>query len=1420
MSINRLSGLRVTLGLAVLALASSFSHAQALTLVQSGTRYAGSGAPGFNGDSGPAATVNLTEPSYIVFDSTGNQYISDTQNNCVRRVDPSGNITTIAGLAVSSQGDTCDSLTNPTPNAAQGLYHPTGLAIDSTNRLYIADSMHHCVRALPSGATGVASLVTIAGTCGTSSTASVTPSPNGLAIDVSNNLYVSLQDTTNTIYQVIKHAPGASSVDVCYLAGNPSPNVSLACPGMTNGVILSNPSGLAIDANNNLFIADTGNNCVREVANLAIQKTAVGRCLNDNSGTSTTALHNPYGLTLSPTQSLFIAQSSPDNVVSYAPATNTLTLIAGLPNGTSGPYDFTQDGASAASTPLNTPRGIAFNSFDNFGNLYIADSGNNIVRKLSNNIIFSTTHVSSPSAVLHLIFSINQSVILAVTAGPDISITNNTCTGSLTPAPPGSPATTCQVFVHFIPTRPGLRSSFIRLTDSISNTTITQGLQTTATGPLSVFTPGTVATIANGLSTPTAITVDTAGNLYVVVHGATSGTASIQAIPAGGGPALTLIPQGSGLISPSAIATDAAGNWFVADATQGTIARFSDDGAVNLNYITGLDTPTALAIDAFGNLYIAQSGNTHNVIEAYAAGPSRIIAGNGSDIAADKVPANTASFVSPSALAIDRNGILYIADRGGHLVYAVDHANYIHAIAGNGTASITLPGHATGTALLSPSSLAVDPTGNIYIADSVANRVYIVYASVTGTSDNIAPILGTGIPGNTGDGSNASLAQISAPISLALDGSGDLFIVDSGNSSIREIVYPSPTLNLDTTTVGNTSHAQLTTLANLGTDALVLTTPISISDPHFTLDSSTTTCGTTLAPSSSCIFGFTFTPTASGPLTATATLVSNSYNTPQPIQLKATGKLLDVLHYTAAPVVEVYGQPFSEILTLNITGPAPTGTVTFTNGTQTLCTYTGTLTSTTTCNVPASSLPVGNYPITFTYSGDINYSSASGATTLSITPARLTVTVDNVIRTYGTSNPDFTSTITGALNGDIFTNTYFTAATVTAPTGNYLINDVVSGPAASNYAIVVLPGVLCVAHGAITITANSSTRAYGTPNPTLSGTIIGLVNGDRPTVTYTTTATQTSIPGRYIIGATISGPSAANYVATIRPGALDISAAPTTTSLFTPEPTAASGTTLTFIATVTSAAATPSGTVSFFDGSTILGSSTLNAGGVASFTTSTLAAGTHTILAAFQANTNFLASSAPLSQAIAAPAGSFTLTSAPSATQFIKKAGSTTYQLKLSSVGTFAGQVALACSGLPIGASCSFSSNPTLTPGGTANVTMTVTTASTAMPTIARFTTPTAFHSADLAPLTTAAVLPVELTGLGVLFTTIRRKTLSTRKPRLLLILAFTASIIGLTGCGQSNAAFKTYTINVTATSVNFAAPTQTATFILSIGNQ
>ena len=1130
---------------------SSAAFGQALTLVQTSYRYAGTGSGGFTGDFGPATSLAVNKPSYIVLDSLGNEFISDTANNCVRRVDVNGNMTTVAGLGAGTQGDTCNSASNPTPSPAQGLYRPTGLALDAANNLYIADAGHNCIRRLSANSVGASNLTTVAGTCTTVNSASSTPNPSGLVFDAFNNLYISIQDTeiapAISNYQVLRQSLSSQS-PLCVIAGNPSVLVPNTCAGVLNGVQLSSPSGLAKDYAGNVYVADTGNNCVRQIVGNTAPFAITGKCSNDGVGNAATALTAPFGITFSLIQSLFITE--PNNVVRYVPGTTTLTTVAGLPGGTAGGYTTSQDGTSALNVPLNGARGIAVDANSNF---YIADSQNNVVRELSFNVIFPDTPVNSPSSILPITFVINQHVNLSYALGTDYAATSSSCVGNLTPAPAGAPPVTCQVFVRFIPSRPGMRNSPLKITDSISGKTISIGLQGRGTGALGLFVPGIVNTVAGGLASPTAIATDSTGNAYVLERGNTPGTADVRIILASGGTSTFAIPQGAGLTNPIAISSDAAGNWFVVDGVSGTVARFGADGSVNLNYVTGLVSPSAVYADAFGNLFIAQQGSAHNVIEIFGAGQRVVIAGSGSNTQADGVPAAQAQFVSPGGVTIDLNGVLYISDTGGHRVYAVDKTGLIHFVAGNGTTTTTTPGVALGTALISPSSIATDAAADLYIADQGANKVYALYAAgISGA--NITTVLGTGVAGYSGDGGLSILGRVNGPLSVALDGSSNAFIVDSSNNAVREITYPNPTVDFGSVVVGQSSAPRQQYFTNVGTDSLNLTAPFSTSDTHFTIDAAHTTCGTAILPGSVCDVSYIFTPTALQSYIATSTLVSNSYNSPQPLTLKGNGITQITVTPTTPPATEVYGQPFPIVSSIPTTGtnPPATGTVTYTINGQTVCTTSGTLSPSSTCNAANSGLPVGTYTITLTYSGDSNYAPTTTTFTLTITPQPITVTGGTVSRIYGQPNPTLTGTITGVVPGDTILATYTTTATPSSPVGSYAETatlTAVGNTSLSNYAVTVVPGTLVITPAPLTVTVGSATRPYGTPNPTFVSTISGAVNGDTFTNNFTSTAGTFSPVGSYPINDTLSGSALGNYNVTVVPGALTVTKATTTVTV-------------------------------------------------------------------------------------------------------------------------------------------------------------------------------------------------------------------------------------------------------------------------------
>ena len=1130
----------------------AFSSGQAVSLITSSTRFAGTGTAGFTGDFGSDTTIGLNQPSYVVLDSLGNQYVSDTSNNCVRKIDPAGNLTTLAGLVISGQGDTCNTAGNSTPVTTAGLLRPTGLALDASNNLYIADSGHNCVRRLLNGTTGTANLLPVAGTCGSSTLLSATPNPNGLLIDSATNLYVSIQDTeilpVTSVYQVIRQSVvptstfAANTATLCVVAGTPSVNAPLSCSGIANTIGLSAPSGLALDPLGGVYVADTGNNCVRRIVGGAAQTTVVGLCANDNTGTSATALHNPYGLAFSRIGNMFISEVGPDNIYRFTPSIGLFVRMVGLANGAAGNYTSQQDGAPALNIPLNSPRGIAFDANNNF---YVVDSANNIVRFFNLGYVFPPIAVNNSSAAQAITFVINTSSNLSATVGPDYRITSISCFGTLNPAPAGSNPNTCQVFVQFAPSRPGIRYSALTITDSVSGGIVSIGLQGVGVGPQGVFSPGIVNTIASNLSKPTGIATDSGGNAYILEGGNAAGLADVRVVTPNGTSSV-VIKNNVGLVNPSGIATDAAGNWYIADRQQGSVARFGADGSINLNYATGLISPSAIYVDGFSNLYVAQQGTAHNVIEIFGSGQRRIVAGSGVDTEPNNVPAANALFNTPAGLFIDLNGVLYISDTGAHRVFAINTDGLIHVVAGTGTTTSTNTKTALGTAIVSPSSVAVDAAGDVYVADSAANRVYVIYAT-SASGVNIATVLGTGVAGNSGDGGYSVLAKVSGPLSVALDGSGNLFVVDSGNNSVRQITYPTPTLNFGNITVGNTSPALIQNFGNTGNVSLNLISVLGTNDPHFYVDSATTTCGTSILSGEICGIGYKFVPTAAVNYVAAAPLSSTSYNSPEVIALLGNGTLALPVNQTVATLTETYGNSFQPTTFNPGSGPVVTGTITYSINGTVICTSSGTMSPTSSCNAANTGLSVGTYPVVITYSGDNNYAASTTTTSLVVAPAPLTINNGTPTRIYGQPNPSATGTISGLVNGDTILVSTSTTATQNSPVGSYAVTSTltpVGGASLSNYTISNNPGTLVITPAPLTATITNVSRLYGQPNPAFASTVTGAVAGDTFITTYSTTATQASPIGTYPIFVTLGGSAIGNYAVSKAPAALTITQAP------------------------------------------------------------------------------------------------------------------------------------------------------------------------------------------------------------------------------------------------------------------------------------
>jgi hypothetical protein len=504
--------------------------------------------------------------------------------------------------------------------------------------------------------------------------------------------------------------------------------------------------------------------------------------------------------------------------------------------------------------------------------------------------------------------------------------------------------------------------------------------------------------------------------------------------------------------------------------------------------------------------------------------------------------------------------------------------------------------------------------------------------------------------------------------------------------------------------------------------------------------------------------------------------------------------------------------------------PTFTGTVTGlqngdTLGSTIVVTYTTTATS---------SSPAGTYPITATVTGSSanNYLAVVNAGTLTISPSTqtLTVTANNGTRVYGAANPSFTGTINGAQNGDTFTESFSTTATATSNVGSYPIVPAASGTNLGNYSVVIVDGSLTVTPAALTGAANNATRVYGAANPAFSGTVTGAVGSDSFTESFTTTATASSNVGSYPIVPAVSGSQSSNYAITLVNGALTVTGAPTSTTLSAPA-SAASGANVTLTATVSSTAGTPGGVVTFSNGSTALGTGTLNGSGAATLNTTALPAGTNTITAVYAAAGNFAAStstavtvtvSAPVS-----PAASYTVSANPSSLTVEQGAAATT-TLTFTPTGGYKDTVSLSYSNLPANVSCVFSQNQVIFTGNNQSVNVVMTLQTGAQSATRR--------TSSGAPLPTALLAlafwwPGSLTGIAVF---LRKRKMIKKRPSwqscvlLLCTLAFAAGLSACGGGGSSQAppaaaSPTSAQVTVVATGTSATAVPQTLVLTLNI---
>lgn len=664
--------------------------------------------------------------------------------------------------------------------------------------------------------------------------------------------------------------------------------------------------------------------------------------------------------------------------------------------------------------------------------------------------------------------------------------------------------------------------------------------------------------------------------------------------------------------------------------------------------------PSAIAYDTAGNLYIADSGR-HQVFEATLAGTLLVVAGSGTQgFAGDGGLATSAELNGPQGIAVAADGTLYIADTGNARIRAVS-AGTIRTLAGTGQHAFTGDGGAPIEAnFRTPAALALDGQGGLLVCDPTDHRIRRIGLQDGGLVSTVA---GTGVQGYSGDGGAAAAAELDSPEGVVVASDGRVFIADSHNQRIR-LMSAAGTIS---TYAGNgtggyggdggpATAAQLTGPRGL---ALAGDGTLWIGDAGNRRVRQVSPGGVISTLAGSGIEG----SGTDGDAPA-ATL----FRTPRALADSFFNQLVvaDALNSTV------------RVLTAGSTVFRPAALATGRAGSK----VGATLPSTEVYGVLSTSVsvtgPVG------TPQGTVTLSEAGS-------------TLASAVLQEGSA----------ALGG------WIVAAgshTLQATYGG----DGLNGAASSN------PLALVVTPLTITAVANSASATYGTTNPTLTGRLQGVLGADVSQVNavFAVAAGTLAPVGTYPIIASLTGTRSGNYVVEMAAdsGTLQITPAASATSL----PAVAAGYAglpLRFTANVASSTqGQPTGTVQFLDGANVVATGTLVNGSAAGVEVAP-SPGIHNLVAVYAGDANFLPSTSALQSATVGVLPDFSLSFSGASSASALAGSNATYQMLVgASPAPFTGVVTLAVSGLPTGATATFSPVQVVPGTSAATVVLTVTT--------------------------------------------------------------------------------------------------------------
>ena len=788
---------------------------------------------------GLAARFN--NPQHIATDANGTMYIADTNNNCIRMMTTAGVVTTLAGTGTA--GSTEGAVSAATFN------RPVGIAVNSAGTIvYVSDTGNHKIRRIAyttNSATGVSSWMvsTLAGT-GTAAVATLAndspasfSSPQGICLDSAGNIIVA--DTG--LHRIRRVTPAGV---VTTIGG-----WSLGA-GVDNGsgaaVLFNGPRGVCADAFGNIYVADTGNNCIRRINSNGKITRFAGRNTEsshiDGAG-NMASFKNPCNIIYdNATRFMYVIDAF--SSISRLTLSGSATTIAGTPTGAAsavvGHVDNTIGqiaGSSSQTTQFRNPIGLAV---DSNGNMYVTDSDNHLIRLM--------VPVALPTApVLNVVRNEGNAITVDWTGGGLVSegiqytyrCTNNGARVGITPTGKMKPVT------FLLLDRPA--PAEYQITVTAINGMLPAGVPS---APMNVTTPAyiptTVGTYAGAAGTtgttegriadarfnnPFGVALDTYNNIFIAdttnnkirmitntgVVTTIAGTGTASYLDGAGGVATFNRPHG--------IAVNAAGNIvYVPDTVNNririirgsgsswTVSTLAGSGAASVSTASadGVGTaatfkgPRGIITNATGtNIYVADTGN-HQIRRislrggglgasgaSGAAGPLvatvTTIAGVFQGSGYVNGPAATAKFNEPWGIAVTPDE---------RTIYVADTKNNCIRVIRDGFVSDLLNAN-TGLPVVvnEPAGMCLDTAGNLFIADTKNHRIIRVnpFGGVTSIAGPTGGFAGSanGTP-NTASGRGVDSATFNYPTGIAVTGGGTIFIADTNNHTIRRITIEAP----------------------------------------------------------------------------------------------------------------------------------------------------------------------------------------------------------------------------------------------------------------------------------------------------------------------------------------------------------------------------------------------------------------------------------------------------------------------------------------------------------------------------------------------------------------------------------------------------------------------------------------------------